>query len=303
MYKETPMDKLSLKKELKSLGINIVKGNYVKRSDVQNILSDKKVTAILSYGKPVKVDCTLAEIETKDAFKTYAPDTYYIDYEKLPECIKKLFEKAKPIVENSRYTVFKPIAYLLASVVTKDGAEVHLEVHLGEIEEEEGYEEGDEDYDIDAYQQNIADEMKATFDWRMQDVYFEIVEYPKEEAKAKAEAEAKVKAEVKNNSKTELMERVNKMNKTELKRQLKKLGISVVGNHIKKSDIAKIVAKADEYIIKDKDLFWTGTNWHKEYPEAKIFKTEKDAVKEKETKAKKGSVIQDYGYENEKVVD
>lgn len=174
------MDKLSLKKELKTLGVNIVKGNYVKRSDVQKILSDKKITGILSRGKPVKVNCTLAEIETKDAHRTYTPDTYYIDYSKLPEDIKKLFEKAEPIVENSRYTVFKPIAYLLASVVTKDDAEVHLEVHLGEISEEEGYEEEDEDYDIDAYQQNIADEMKATFDWRMQDVYFEIVKYPKE---------------------------------------------------------------------------------------------------------------------------
>lgn len=195
------MDKLSLKKELKTLGVNIVKGNYVKRSDVQKILSDKKITGILSRGKPVKVNCTLAEIETKDAHRTYTPDTYYIDYSKLPEDIKKLFEKAEPIVENSRYTVFKPIAYLLASVVTKDDAEVHLEVHLGEIEEEEKEEEEDEDYDIDAHEQNIADEMKATFDWRMQDVYFEIAKYPKEEeeeveAKAEAKAEAKVTANV-----------------------------------------------------------------------------------------------------------
>ena len=189
------MDKLSLKKELKTLGVNIVKGNYVKRSDIQNILSDKKITGILSRGKPVKVNCTLAEIETKDAHKTYAPDTYYIDYEKLPEDIKKLFEKAEPIVENSKYTVFTPTAFLLASVVTKDGAEVHLEVHLGKIKDE--YQEDDEDYENDEYQQNIADEMKATFDWRMQDVYFEIVKYPKEEAEAEAEAKAKAKAEAK----------------------------------------------------------------------------------------------------------
>jgi hypothetical protein len=115
------------------------------------------------------------------AHKTYAPATYYVDYEKLPKCIKELFEKVEPQVENSRYTVGEDIAYMRIAIRTKDDAEVDMEIHLGNInleESEEGEEEEERDRDEEMAMQ--ADEMKATFDWRLQDVYFEVVQEPEE---------------------------------------------------------------------------------------------------------------------------
>lgn len=118
--------------------------------------------------KPVTVTCLFKEIEDK-AHSTHAPDTFYIDFGKLPKCVQDLFRKAKPIVDKSHYTVYAPIAYLRVNVITKDGAKLAMESHLGQLDES----------DEDSWE-DTADEMKATFDWDKQDIYFEVDEYPEE---------------------------------------------------------------------------------------------------------------------------
>jgi hypothetical protein len=237
----------NLKRDLKKLGIAI-KDNMVKKSQVEKAIA-KVVLAIPSASTPaVKVDCTYDEI-VKDAHTTHAPNTYYLDFQKLPECVKDEFEKVSPEIDHGRYTVYKYTAFLRLNVITKDGAELSMEITLGDIELNPQYQyvidldergifkchvdsedgdtvweassEDDEDgefapvrdgfmkhtkdvdglekylkelkiinedasltmddiSDRDDERENVADEMDATFDWRMQDVYFEVDEYPEE---------------------------------------------------------------------------------------------------------------------------
>ena len=188
--KASKINKLQIRKELEQLGIKVIMGNYVKKSQVKKLLSSKKVKAhIPAKGKPIKLPCKYNEIANKFSHQTHAPDCYYIDFGKLPECIQTQFEKTKPVVDVSRYTVYEPIAFLRFVVETTDDAEINMEVHLGKIEREEREEEGDEESaedlleaeeDEEESQKYTADEMKATFDWRVQDVYFEVVRGPEE---------------------------------------------------------------------------------------------------------------------------
>lgn len=171
------MNKSELIKKLKKLGIKVVKGKYVKKSQIISLArknkKNRKTIAHIPRGNiSAKVDCTYDEINNQFAHSTYAPDTYYVDFQKLPECVQKEFEKVAPEIDDSRYTVNTPTAFLRFVAKTKDGAELAMEIHLGEISEEDREDEEGAD--------NIADEMKATFDWDMQDVYFEVLEYPKE---------------------------------------------------------------------------------------------------------------------------
>jgi hypothetical protein len=70
--------------------------------------------------------------------------------------------------------------------------------------------------------------------------------------------------------------------------------------------ISRVELKAAEeskYVIKKDSKFWTGKGWNDEYPEVKIFKKEKEAVKERDTVLKgQGDVYKDYGYEHEEIV-
>lgn len=66
----------------------------------------------------------------------------------------------------------------------------------------------------------------------------------------------------------------------------------------------KITASEDSTFIIKKGLnFWTVKSWNDEYPSAKIFKTEQEALKEKKTVLKgNGDIWKDYGYEHEEQV-
>jgi len=163
--------KTQVKKDLAKLGIP-VHGNYVKKSDIK-----KALAYVPGEGGTIDVQCYYDDI-LKDAHKTYAPDTYYVDYSKLPACIKEEFEKVEPTIDDSSYTVHVPTAFLRVVVKTLDGAELNMESNLGEINLEENE---DEDRDEDEEMANIAGEMKATFDWRLQDVYFEVTEGPQQD--------------------------------------------------------------------------------------------------------------------------
>jgi len=145
-------------------------------SFIKNIYSKYKIVShVHSSGKPVPVDCMFSDIHDP-AHKTHAPDTFYVDFGKLPQGVKKLFEKAEPEIDSSGYTVHEPTAFLRVSVLTKDKAELSMEIHLGKLSKEDE-DDGDEDEDFE----NQASEMKATFDWRLGDVYFEVGEYPEDE--------------------------------------------------------------------------------------------------------------------------
>lgn len=92
--------------------------------------------------------------------------------------------------------------------------------------------------------------------------------------------------------------------KSDLKRQLQSMGIKIEGNYVRKSDLKNILAGEDTtYVIKKGSKFWTGKIWSDEYPDAKIFKKEKDALTEKKTALKGvGDVYKDYGYEHETII-
>lgn len=170
------INRYQLKQDLRSLGISIVKGNFVKKSQVRKVLA-----MVPGSTDKVTLDCSFEDI-VKDAHKTYAPDTYYVDFQKLPKPIQDAFEKTEPFVEESRYTVYRPVAFMRINVTTSDGANLDMEINLGDVADPDAPEEDeDTDSDIDAYQQDIANEMKATFDWDKQDVYFEVNEYPEDE--------------------------------------------------------------------------------------------------------------------------
>jgi hypothetical protein len=95
------------------------------------------------------------------------------------------------------------------------------------------------------------------------------------------------------------------MDKKTLISELKKEGIQVKDGKVKKSDILaafnKISSGKEEYVIvNDKGEFWTGTKYVDEYPEGKIYTSEKQVIKEAE-KAK-GKAVKNYGLVSEEVV-
>jgi hypothetical protein len=179
------INKFQLKQDLQNAGIPVL-GNYVFKKDLKRYLKEVEAGVGSPASKIVDVDCMLSEI-VDPAHKTYAPDTYYVDFGKLPKCIKDLFEKVEPQVENSRYTAGEDIAYMRIAVRTKDDAEIDMEIHLGDIslvgdDDEDSLLDEDEaeERDLDEEMAMQADEMKATFDWRLQDVYFEVIQEPEE---------------------------------------------------------------------------------------------------------------------------
>jgi hypothetical protein len=185
------MQKHVLKRELKSLGINIIKSNYVKKSDIQKVISSHIAKSVRTSSNEAEVDCMFDEIMTKFTHKTYSPNTYYMDFDKLPECVQKAFDDVEPEIEDSSYTVNTPTAFIRLTIVTKDNAEVAFEVSLGEVTQEDD-DNGD---DIDEIQMNEAKEMAATFDWRAQTVHFEVLEFPEDKEVVKSQLKKKVTAE------------------------------------------------------------------------------------------------------------
>ena len=177
------INKFQLKQDLQNAGIPVL-GNYVFKKDLKRYLSEVEAGVGSPASKIVDCDCMFSEI-IDPAHQTQSPDTYYVDYGKLPECITELFEKVEPQVENSRYTVGKDTAFMRIAVRTKDDAEVDMEIHLGDISLDDGEdslqdEDETEERDLDEEMAMQADEMKATFDWRVQDVYFEVIQGPEE---------------------------------------------------------------------------------------------------------------------------
>lgn len=91
----------------------------------------------------------------------------------------------------------------------------------------------------------------------------------------------------------------------DIKQKLTNMGIEVKGNKVKKSDIRKVLAKlkADEYVLtKDNGQniqFWTGNNWHDEYPEAEIFSTLELAKKANTKSGGSGVIYKNYGTNEE----
>jgi hypothetical protein len=181
----TTINKFQLKQDLQNAGIPVL-GNYVFKKDLKRYLNEIEASVGSPASKIVDCDCMFSEI-IDPAHKTNASDTYYVGYEKLPECIKDLFEKVEPQVENSRYTVGEDVAYMRIAVRTKDDAEVDMEIHLGNIslvgdDDEDSLQDEDEaeERDLDEEMAEQANEMKSNFDWRLQDVYFEVIQEPEE---------------------------------------------------------------------------------------------------------------------------
>jgi len=173
----------ALKKELKKLGIKTYKHkatgeSFVKKGDVKKVLT--KVSAMVpSSGKGHKLETSeTMEYFTDEGHSTYAPDTYYFSFDKLPEDIQEKFMELEVEIDKSRYTVQEPTAYLRAKVTTSDGGVLDVEYHLGKVGEDDDYDEDGNLVLEDEYAEwkSRGEDIASVSDFS-QDVSFEINDY------------------------------------------------------------------------------------------------------------------------------
>ncbi len=81
----------------------------------------------------------ITEAELLEGMHSTAQSNVYYRYAKdMPQEIQNVLKNSEPVVINSAYTVFEPMAFIREIFMTSDGVQVSAEISLGNIDDSEG---------------------------------------------------------------------------------------------------------------------------------------------------------------------